>query len=87
MSRARMWEVSVLNQRRDLQQLLRSSPSLKRTLRVALAQAHEEALELVERSAPEAERPLWPDLPRSCPYTIEQVLDRHWWPERARLPR
>src|SRR4051794_24801235 len=29
-----VWEVSVLNQRRDLQQLLRSSPSLKRTAKL-----------------------------------------------------
>lgn len=79
-----LWEVSVLNQRRDLQQLLRSSPSLKRLARLSLAQAYEEALELVERSTPEPERPRWPDLPRICPYTVEEVLDRHWWPERVR---
>ena len=78
----RLWEVSILNQRRDLQHLLRSSPSLKRLARLSLAQAYEEALELVERSTPEPERPRWPDLPRSCPYGIEDVLDRHWWPER-----
>ena len=78
----RLWEVSVLNQRRDLQQLLRSSPSLKRLARLSLAQAYEEALELVERSTPEPERPSWPDLPRNCPYTVEEVLDRNWWPER-----
>ena len=76
-----LWEVSVLNQRRDLQQPLRSSPSLAR---LSLAQAHEEALELVERSTPEPERPHWPDLPRTCPYTVKEVLDRHWWPERVR---
>ena len=81
----RVWEVSVLNQRRDLHQLLQSSPSLKRTARIALAQAYEEAVELVERSAPEAEHPLWPDLPRTCPYTVEQVLERQWWPERGDL--
>jgi hypothetical protein len=79
----RLWEVSVLNQRRDLQQLLRSSPSLKRIARLSLAQAYEEAVELVERAMPDAERPRWPDLPRTCPYTVEQVLDREWWPERA----
>jgi hypothetical protein len=78
----RVWEVSVLNQRRDLHQLLRSSPSLKRTAKAVLAQAHEEALQLVERSIPDAEQPLWPDLPRTCPFALDQVLDRHWWPER-----
>ena len=81
----RVWEVSVLNQRRDLHQLLQSSPSLKRTARIALAQAYEEAVELAERSMPEAERPLWPDLPRTGPYTVEQVLERQWWPEPAGL--
>ena len=81
----RLWEVSVLNQRRDLQQLLRSSPSLKRLARLSLIQAYEEALELVERSTPEPERPRWPDLPRTCPYTVEEVLHGHWWPERVRL--
>ena len=83
----RLWEVSVLNQRRDLQQLLRSSPSLKRIARASLAQAYDEALELVERSTPDVERLRWPDLPRVCPYTVEQVLDRQWWPERVGQPR
>ena len=66
---------------------LRSSPSLKRSARASLAQAYDEALELVERSMPDAERPRWPDLPRTCPYAVEQVLDRQWWPERAGEPR
>lgn len=79
----RLWEVSVLNQRRDLQQLLRSSPSLKRLARLSLAQAYDEALELVERATPDLESSRWPDLPRSCPYTIEEVFDRQWWPERS----
>ena len=77
-----LWKVSLLNQRCDLQQLVRSSPSLKRLARLSVAQAYEEALELVERSTPEPERPRWPDLPRTCPYTAEEILDRHWWPER-----
>jgi hypothetical protein len=78
----RLWEVSVLNQRRGLQQLLRSSPTLKRIARPSLVQVHDEAVELVEQSMLDAEGPRWPDLPRTCPYTVEQVLDCQWWPER-----
>jgi hypothetical protein len=79
----RLWEISVLNQRRDLQQILASSPSLKRATGNSVDQAYEEALDLVERSTPDLECPSWPDLPRTCPYTLDQILDRSWWPERT----
>lgn len=77
----RLWTVSVLNQRSDLKAILKDSPSLRRVARERLDQAHEEARDLVERTVPDAELGQWPDLPRTCPYTLEQVLGPEFWPE------
>jgi hypothetical protein len=79
----RLWRVSVLNQRRDLKAIFRNSPSLRQAALDFLPEAHEEALALLEQSIPDAEMGLWPDLPRACPYTLEEILDATWWPERA----
>ena len=46
-------------------------------------EAHEEALKMVEDSVPDTELGLWPDLPRRCPYELDQLLDPNFWPERA----
>lgn len=79
----RGWRRSVLNQRRDLRRLLRDSPSLCPQAERALEPCFREAVSDVERMIPDLELDLWPDLPRTCPYTLEQVLDPDWWPEGA----
>lgn len=77
----RVWRVSVVNQRGDLKAILRDSPSLRRSAEGFLAEAHEEAIGLIERGVPDIEVGLWPELPRTCPYTLEQILDPDFWPE------
>jgi hypothetical protein len=77
----RLWRVSVLNQRGDLGRLLKGSPSLRRFAEDYVREAHEEALSTVERTIPDLELGLWPDLPRTCPYTLDQLLDLDYWPE------
>lgn len=77
----RLWRISVVNQRRDLKQLFRGSPSLRQLAADYLDEAHEEACDLVERTIPDEELGRWPDLPRTCPYTLEQLLDPDFWPE------
>ena len=80
----RLWRVSVVNQRGDLKSVLRESPSLRRMATAFVDEAHDEALGLIERTMPDAELGLWPDLPRRCPYTLDHILDPKWWPEPPR---
>lgn len=79
----RVWRISVLNQRRDLKAIIRNSPSLRQTALDFVPEAHDEALALVEQGIADAELELWPDLPRTCPYSLEEILDAKWWPERG----
>jgi hypothetical protein len=78
----RLWRLSVTHQRNDLKAVLRISPSLRRVAGTFVAEAHKEAVGLIERVMPDEEVELWPDLPRRCPYTLDQILDPDWWPER-----
>ncbi|MEK0083321.1 DUF29 domain-containing protein [Benzoatithermus flavus] len=77
----RSWRISVLNQRGDLARLLKSSPSLRRFAESYVREAYEEASGIVERAIPDPELGLWPDLPRICPYPLDQLLDLDFWPE------
>lgn len=77
----RLWTLSVLNQRSDLNAILEDSPSLRRLAADYLADAHEEARNFIERTIPDEELGRWPDLPRICPYSLEQLLDPDFWPE------
>ncbi len=80
----RLWRVSVVNQRGDLKAVLRESPSLRRMASAFVEEAHGEAVNLIERTMPDEELGHWPDLPRRCPYTLDQLLDPEWWPEEPR---
>lgn len=72
--RTASWRSTVNTQRREIADLLGLSPGLrpKRPARLAKAAAHEDAAE--ETGLPLA------SFPESCPYTLEQVEDRAWWP-------
>lgn len=77
----RGWRLSVRNQRIELAQLLRDSPSLRRDAADLLAECHAEASETIREGMPPAEASQWPPLPDTCPFTLDQILDRDWWPE------
>ena len=68
-------------QRGDIRRILKRSPGLYAPVGSLLAECHEDALEPVRLGMPENER--WPDLPTECPYRVDQLLDRDWWPRRA----
>jgi hypothetical protein len=73
------WRSSMSEQRVQLLRLLRKVPSLKRELQNAIIDAYPDALELAidETCLPES------TFPKTCPYTIEQLLDKHFYPENA----
>jgi hypothetical protein len=77
--RARGWKVSATEHRNRISFILRRSPSLRKKLseyvRHAYAGARKEAaihMNLDERA-----------LPSKCPWTVEQVIDLDFFPERA----
>ena len=77
--RSKSWQLTIRNQREDLQELLEESPSLVHTLhdpgrlRRAYARAVSEAS--IETGIDESV------FPRECPFTLEQALDPDFWPE------
>lgn len=71
---SRSWRATIVTQRRDLEEVLADSPSLRPYAAAELGNAYERA-----RDAAEAETGLL-HLPTSCPWLIEQVLDPKFLP-------
>jgi hypothetical protein len=69
--RSKSWRVTIQIQRREIADLLEENPSLRSYLSEAIAKGHQAGLDLVRlETALEYE-----DLPKNCPYTLEQLLD------------
>jgi hypothetical protein len=73
----RSWQQSIIEQRSQIHKLLKNVPSLKKHTQNAVVGAYPDALELAvdETGLPES------TFPSSCPYTIEQLLDKKFYPE------
>jgi hypothetical protein len=74
------WESSVDAHRAKARRILTDSPGLKAELEVLLGESYDDGRRLAARS-------LRTDLglktlPETCPYSLEQILDRDWWPRR-----
>jgi hypothetical protein len=74
--RGKSWRATLSEQRRQIQRLLKESPSLKPELAAALAEAYQDGILLVVKETPLSED----DLPPDCPYTLEQVMDPSFYP-------
>lgn len=74
--RSSSWNGTIIEQRRRIKRLLKDSPSLKRLLNEELGESYLDAI-------PEASNATGissANLPSTCPYTIEQILDNHFYP-------
>jgi hypothetical protein len=71
------WSGTIREQRRQIEKLLRESPSLRSFVAEALAEAYREQREdAVEATGlPEA------GFPAECPFTPEQVMSRSFLPD------
>ena len=75
------WECSVDEQRQALRREIKSSPSLLR--RLDLDELYADGLRLASRGMERfGESGAARSLPARCPYTLAQVRDPDWWPER-----
>jgi hypothetical protein len=72
--RSGSWRGSVTENRRKIAKLIKESPSLKPHPAHVIAEAYDDGREVAE-----AETGL--TLPEMCPWTIDQALDRDFWPE------
>ena len=70
------WQHSIWNGRRDVERLLRDSPSLKPLL---VALVRDEYPPARKQAAKETGLSL-STFPEQCPFTLEQVIG-DWWPE------
>ena len=75
--RSRSWELTIIEQRQEIVDLLEDSPSLKHNMEAKLAKAYNKATIKAERETGIR----YTDFPSSCPYTLEQALDDNFYPE------
>jgi Domain of unknown function DUF29 len=73
--RSRSWRATIRTQRRDLERVLRDSPSLRPYAATELAEAYARGREDAEEETGLLH------LPAACPWPIEQVLDIAFLPE------
>jgi len=75
--RSKSWKRTIIEQRQQIRQLLETSPSLKHGIDEKVEKAYANAVEYAafETGIPQA------DFPGICPYSMEQGLDRNFYPD------
>ena len=74
------WMRSITDARRSLGDKL--SPTLRRDVETRLATLYEDARYATELALTEfGEEQAVKDLPLACPYTLEQILEKRWYPD------
>lgn len=75
--RSSSWKGTIVEQRSQIRQLLKISPSLKNRVNEKIADAYEDAVEYasLETGIPES------DFPKACPYIFDQALDKNFYPD------
>ncbi len=70
------WQHSIIEQRYQINKLLKTNPSLKSHLQDAIVKVYTDALEIAvdETGLPQS------TFPENCPYTVEQLLDKSFYP-------
>ncbi|HCB12157.1 MAG TPA: DUF29 domain-containing protein [Gammaproteobacteria bacterium] len=75
--RGNSWRLTIKEQRRRVGLRLKKSPSLKHEIDETLAEAYETAaLKAAKEMKVDESR-----FPPACPFSLEQVLDRDYWPD------
>ncbi|MEA5579141.1 DUF29 domain-containing protein [Anabaena sp. UHCC 0451] len=74
--RSKSWQITIRNNRFEIEEVLQDSPSLKPQLAELLTQCYPRA---VMEASDETGLPV-STFPSSCPFTIEQILDQNFLP-------
>ncbi|MBF0317936.1 MAG: DUF29 domain-containing protein [Nitrospirae bacterium] len=75
--RGESWSTTIGNQRTEIKLLLTDNPSLKNNIEAIIAKGFIEAKRRFEKETGINTR----ELPETCPYTFEQLIDHGFWPE------
>jgi hypothetical protein len=79
------WESSVDVHRSKAGRILADSPDLKTEMETRLRESYDDGWRFAARSLRiELDSST---LPATCPYSLEEILGRDWWPTRARAER
>ncbi len=76
--RSRSWELTCMEQRREILQLLKENPSLKSKISEILLEAYEAATLLAERETGIQ----YKTFPENCPFAFEQIMNDAFYPEK-----
>jgi hypothetical protein len=72
---SRSWQLTIKEQRLQLANLLKDSPSLKNELESKIEEAYEQAIIIAER-----ETALEKTFPKKCPFIMKQILTQTYFP-------
>jgi hypothetical protein len=75
--RSRSWELTLIEQRREIQDLLEDNPSLKHQLEARLSKAYGKAVLKAEKETNLPQK----TFPKECPYNLDQILLESFYPE------
>lgn len=80
--RSKSWKNTIYEQRYQIKELIKESPSLKPYLRDAVVESYSDALDLAinETSLDES------SFPQQCGYNLEQILEKDFFPGEAIEP-
>jgi len=75
--RSNSWKGTIVEQRSQIRQLLKISPSLKNRIDEKIVDAYTDAVEYasLETGIPQS------DFPQTCPYFFEQAVDKNFYPD------
>ena len=74
--RSRSWELTLIEQRREIQDLLEDNPSLNQ-LESKLSKAYNKAVLKAEKETNLPQK----TFPKECPYNLEQVMQESFYPQ------
>ncbi|MFB2892259.1 DUF29 domain-containing protein [Aerosakkonemataceae cyanobacterium BLCC-F50] len=74
--RSKSWSNTIYEQRYQIKQLIKESPSLKPYLEEAVVESYSDALDLASRET-SLDESLFP---QECSYNLEQILDKDFFP-------
>ncbi|MBF0573959.1 MAG: DUF29 domain-containing protein [Desulfamplus sp.] len=75
--RSSSWKGTIIEQRSQIKSLLKTSPSLKYQIEDKINDAYSDAVEYAALETGLLES----DFPQSCPYILDQALDKTYYPE------
>jgi len=74
--RSKSWSLTIKNQRMEIDDLLRDSPSLKHEIEQQLNHAYEKAILMAAKQTKMDEA----QFPATCPFTLDECLDSEFFP-------